>query len=244
MVATHLADVAAGLAHAPDRDRRRRAHELDDVLAGLGRHRPRAQGAPRGRARRRRPRGSRVAAPAGHVVGAARTRTWPRSPAVPWAPRCRMPPEMMPEPMPVATLTKTRSSTSARCSRRSPRAMMLTSLSTSTGHRGTRLQAAGDVEAVPAGHDRRVDGAAGGVLDRARAGRCRSRPGRSTGRRWPSSSVAHGRRRPSAARPRGPRRSSMLRADLAQDRAGEVGEGRAGVRGADVDADHHPGGRG
>ena len=61
------------------------------------------------------------------------TRTWPRSPATPVAPRWSRPPEMMPEPMPVATLISTRSSTSVRCTCCSPSAMMLTSLSTRTG---------------------------------------------------------------------------------------------------------------
>ncbi len=44
---------------------------------------------------------------------------------------------------------------------------MLTSLSTSTGASKVLVEPAGHVEAVPAGHDRRVDGAAGAVLDRA-----------------------------------------------------------------------------
>ena len=50
------------------------------------------------------------------------------------APRCSRPPLMMPAPMPVATLTKRRCSTSGWAMACSPRAMMLTSLSTSTGH--------------------------------------------------------------------------------------------------------------
>ena len=61
------------------------------------------------------------------------TRTWPRSPAVPWAPRWSAPPEMIPAPMPVATLTNISSVVPGQKRLRSPRAMMLTSLSTSTG---------------------------------------------------------------------------------------------------------------
>ena len=48
--------------------------------------------------------------PQRHQTPSARgIRTWPRSPAVPCAPRWSVPPEMMPAPMPVPTLTKTRS---------------------------------------------------------------------------------------------------------------------------------------
>ena len=72
---------------------------------------------------------------------------------------------MTPEPMPVATFTNMRWSTSGQASSRSPSAMMLTSLSTSTGTSKLCVEPAGHVEAIPAGHDRRVDRSAGAVLD-------------------------------------------------------------------------------
>ena len=66
------------------------------------------------------------------------------------------------------------------------------------------------VEAVPAGHDRRVGRAAGGVLDRARAARCRRRPGRAGGDRRSTAAPARVRRSsrappPARARRRGRR---------------------------------------
>src|SRR4051794_38165264 len=63
---------------------------------------------------------------------------WPMSPAAPWAPRCRRPPLITPDPMPVATFTKSRCSTSAYSVVCSPSAMMFTSLSTRTGPGSSR----------------------------------------------------------------------------------------------------------
>ena len=95
------------------------------------------------------------------------TAMWPRSPAAPWAPRRIWPSEMIPAPMPVATFTNSRWSTSGHCDVCSPRAMTLTSLSTSTGTRSLRGQEPGHVGVVPARHDRRVDRPPGRVLDGA-----------------------------------------------------------------------------
>src|SRR5699024_993021 len=63
--------------------------------------------------------------------------------AAPCEPRGREPPEMIPAPMPVATLTKMRSVVSGQAVVRSPRAMMLTSLSTKTGESKDSLRAPG-----------------------------------------------------------------------------------------------------
>ena len=60
-------------------------------------------------------------------------RMWPMSPAAPRAPRWMWPSATIPQPMPVPTLISSRCSVSRQCIQCSPRAMMLTSLSTSTG---------------------------------------------------------------------------------------------------------------
>ena len=90
------------------------------------------------------------------------TCTWPMSPAVPCAPRWRMPPEMTPDPMPVATFTKMRWSTSGQESSRSPSAMMFTSLSTSTG--ASKLS-----RNQPGTSNRSQPGMIGGLMGRPRA---------------------------------------------------------------------------
>jgi hypothetical protein len=61
------------------------------------------------------------------------TRMWPMSPAAPRAPRWMWPSATIPQPMPVPTLIRSRCFVSRQCIRCSPRAMMLTSLSTRTG---------------------------------------------------------------------------------------------------------------
>ena len=128
----HLADVASGLSHGLDRVEIAALDELDDVVAGCRVDALLAERAaiagPEARASRhpRLPQWQGTSAPRA-------TCTWPMSPAMPCAPRCRRPPEMTPEPMPVATFTNMRCSTFGQATARSPRAMMFTSLSTSTG---------------------------------------------------------------------------------------------------------------
>ena len=164
------------------------------------------------------------------------TRTWPRSPATPVAPRWRRPPEMMPEPMPVATLTSTRSSTSVRCTCCSPSAMMLTSLSTSTGTAYSRWRRPGTSYLSQ-------PGMIGGLIGRPVA--CSTGPGRPmpiaarclSGRRCAFSSDAHGRGHP-AQHHLGALGHVEALAHLAEDLAREVGQRGAHVGGADVDADH------
>ena len=58
---------------------------------------------------------------------------WPMSPAAPWAPRWMRPSVITPQPMPVPTLTNSKCAVSRQRAQYSPRAMMFTSLSTSTG---------------------------------------------------------------------------------------------------------------
>ena len=102
------------------------------------------------------------------TVGSSTTWMWPTSPALPWAPRCRRPSEMIPAPIPVPTLTTTTLSWPAATPvRHSPRARTLTSLSTQTGRAVALGEALADRVAVPAGHDRRRDRAAGPELDGA-----------------------------------------------------------------------------
>ena len=106
----------------------------------------------------------------------------------PWAPRWSRPSEMIPAPIPVPILTTTTLSwPCAMPDRHSPRASTLTSLSTQTGARVARREALPDRVAVPAGHDRRRDRAAGP----------RTRPG--PGRRCRRPTAARGRRGSSAA---------------------------------------------
>ena len=77
---------------------------------------------------------------------------------------------------------------------------------------------AGHVVAVPAGHDRRVDRPAGRVLDRARAGRCRSPRARPRcGAASASSSAITGSTQPST--PLGPVGDVEVGAPLGQDRS-------------------------
>ena len=152
---------------------------------------------------------------------------------MPWAPRWSWPPETMPAPMPVATLMRTRSSTSARWARRSPRAMMLTSLSTRTGTGVVALDVAGHVEAVPAGHDRRVDRAAGGVLDgtgQPDADGGQVGEGSATG----AHQVAHRVNDP-GQHGLGSVGDQQPGVDLPEDRSVEVGQRGPGVGRADVD---------
>ena len=81
-----------------------------------------------------------------HAQGMSAAResaTWPISPAAPCEPRRREPPEMIPAPMPVATLTKIRSDASGQAAVCSPSAMMLTSLSTRTGAENVFFSAPG-----------------------------------------------------------------------------------------------------
>ena len=85
--------------------------------------------------------------------------TWPISPAAPCEPRRSEPPEMIPAPMPVATLTKMRSVVSGQAVVRSPRAMMLTSLSTKTGESKDSLRA-------PGTSNRSQPGMIGGLIGR------------------------------------------------------------------------------
>ena len=170
--------------------------------------------------------------------------TWPRSPAAPWAPRCSRPSLMMPAPMPVATLTKTmwssrapRSATSPRT--RSPSAITFTSLSTSTGQPRPAPTHAGDVEAVPAGHDRRVGGASRGVLDRA--GQADAHPEQVL--RTPTRLAQQ--RLAAADEPLQHGVGTVGDLDvlgvLGQHLAVERGDGEPGVGGADVGTDDDPG---
>ena len=157
-----------------------------------------------------------------------------------------LPSLMMPLPMPVATLTN------IRCWRRSGN----DGVALAEGHhvhvvvddheRAAKADAevALHVEAVPAGHDRRVDGAAGRVLDRARAARCRC-PARSAATR-PSSAI---RRlavldRPSRGRPRGRAPTSRSSARSASTRAARSVTAEPHVGGADVGRQHDPRRRG
>ena len=110
---------------------------------------------------------------------------------------------------------------------------MLTSLSTRTGRAEAVGEALGDREAVPAGHDRRVARAAGGVLDRARARRCRSRGRpRRRGRSRVSSAPKRSSTQPEhRLRPGGDVHLAGL---LGEDLAGEVGDREPRVGGAEV----------
>ena len=85
-------------------------------------------------------------------------------------------------PVPILTTT-TLSWPAATPDRHSPRARTLTSLSTQTGAPVAVGEPLADRIAVPAGHDRRRDRAAGLELDRARARRSRS-PTAGPGRPW------------------------------------------------------------
>ena len=129
----HLAERAAGVADQPDRARLAGAHEA--------RRR-------RGCASASTPASASRCASARPPATASRqpmlpqrqttsswpaTRMWPMSPAAPWAPRWMRPSATIPQPMPVPTLTNSRCSVSRQCVQCSPSAMMLTSLSTSTG---------------------------------------------------------------------------------------------------------------
>ena len=119
------------------------------------------------RRRWRRPRGSRrcrTGTPRRRrgERGCARGRRLP-----PCAPLRSWPSLMIPLPIPVATLTNMRWSTSGNPMACSPRAITLTSLSTTMAIVAEPVEdEAGHVEAVPAGHDRRVRRPSGGVLDR------------------------------------------------------------------------------
>ena len=99
------------------------------------------------------------------------TAMWPRSPAAPWAPRRIWPSEMIPAPMPVATLTNSRWSTSGHSDVCSPRAMTLTSLSTSTGTRSLR-------DSSPGTSASSQPGMIGGLI--GRPVECSTGPGRPT----------------------------------------------------------------
>ena len=212
-----VADVAAGLADHGDGVARRRP--------APGRRRP-------GRARPSTPRARSAAASAGPAATASRqptlpqrhrtssaraTRTCPRSPAVPWAPRWSRPPETMPAPMPVATLISTRSSTSARWVLPLAEGHDVDVVVDQHRHVVVALDVAGHVVPVPAGHDRRVDRTAGGVLDgagqadadRGQLGDVASVRCAAATRPCPS---------PSRGRPSGPRRCRGLRAHLAEQR--------------------------
>ena len=92
---------------------------------------------------------------------------WPRSPAAPWAPRRSAPSLMIPQPIPVATLTNIRWSTSREAQEALAERHHVDVVVDDDVDAAQRLaHEAGDVEAVPAGHDRRVRRPAGGELDR------------------------------------------------------------------------------
>ena len=175
----HVADLAAGLRAArrwprgcprgPARPDVRVSCDVEPCSAEPGDDR---------RARSPPPRGTRCCRTGTGRPSPWGAATWPRSPAAPCAPRWSCPPVMMPAPMPVATLTNTGGRRRGSIVACSPSAMMLTSLSTSTG----TAEAGGDVRrhvvAVPARHDRR-DWRGGRWSARpARAARCRRRRGR------------------------------------------------------------------
>ena len=169
-------------------------------------------------------------------------RTWPRSPAEPWAPRWSRPPVMMPAPMPVATLTKSRCSTSGQPSSCSPSAMRLTSLSTSTGRVDVVVRcSAGMSKPSQPGMIGGLHRPAGGELDRpgqadADAGEVLGRAA-GRGRAWSTRSstdpVEH-RLGPvgDVDRPRSTRRSRRPRRSVTATR---------GVGGAEVGGEHDPG---
>ena len=241
----HLAEVAAGLADHVDGARVAAAHQLDDVVAGGGRRTPRrAERGRQRRDRRRPPRGSPGCRSGRSRRRRAATRTWPRSPAVPWAPRWSSPPEMMPAPMPVRDLDEDQVVDVGQVG--VPLAQGHDVDVVVDEHRDVEvaLHVAGHVVAVPAGHDRRVDRAAGRVLDgpgqadadRGQRRRRRGAARRSSARDRRADPAEHG--LGAGRRCRGPARRS------ASTRPGEVGERGAGVRGADVDARRRPGRRG
>ena len=85
---------------------------------------------------------------------------------MPWAPRCSSPPEMMPAPMPVRDLDEHQVVDVGQVGVLLPQRHDVHVVVDE--HRDVEgpLHVAGHVVAVPARHDRRVDRAAGGVLDR------------------------------------------------------------------------------
>ena len=144
---------------------------------------------------------------------------------------------MMPEPMPVATLTKRKWSTGPGVLR-SPRAMMLTSLSTQDGtsdvlvtHPGTSKPShPGMIGGLTGRPVLNCDGAGQPDADR--------RSGRRGCGRAVEQGVAPG---PAGTAPaRGPRRC-RLRFGRWRARAHQVGEGEVGVAGAEVGREHDAG---
>ena len=103
------------------------------------------------------------------------------------------------------------------------------------------LEEAGDVVPVPAGHDRRVDRTAGGVLDGT--GQADADRGQVVGASRAAAQQRPDRRDHPAEDDLGALDDVDLRGDLGEQRAGEVAEHGPGVRGADVDAHHDPRGR-
>ena len=145
----------------------RHAHERHDVAAGARRRR---------RRRRSRPATAAPLATASRQPTLPHRQTastswgtwmWPRSPAAPWAPRRSAPSLMIPLPMPVATLTNSRWSTSREGDGVLAERHHVDVVVDDDDAVAAVADEAGDVEPVPARHDRRVGRPPGGVLDRA-----------------------------------------------------------------------------
>ena len=166
-----------------------------------------------------------VAAAADDVVARRSPRMWPMSPAAPSAPRWMWPSATIPQPMPVPDLDEEqvlRLAPAHPSARR--RAMMFTSLSTSTGRPVAPGEPLRDGEVVPAGHDRRVDRPAAVELDRAR--HADADPAHVDARAADLvEQLVEAARRPSRAPPPGPRRCPRSMRRSASGVAGEVGHG-------------------
>ena len=169
--------------------------------------------------------------------------TWPRSPAVPSAPRWMAPPATMPQPIPVATFTNSRSSTVCRqLVQYSPSAMMFTSLSTSTGTPGYRsAKAAGIGTPSHPGMIGGLTGPAGGELDRARHARCRRRGRRRCCAR-PRPAARRSRSWTQASTTSGPSAMSSSAGRSARSVPSRSADRQAAVGGAEVGGKHHAAG--
>lgn len=104
------------------------------------------------------------------------------------------------------------------------------------GHLEVLLHPAGHVEAIPAGHDRRVDGAPGGVLDRT------GHADADGDEILPVATEPFDEGEPRVDEPAehglGAQRDVERLAVLGEHRAGEVGDGDRRVRGAEVGGEH------
>ena len=163
----HLAECAPGVAHHAHASALPVADQPHDVAAvgrlGAGRREP---------GRERLAAGDRleaadVAAAADHVIAAV-ARICPMSPAAPRAPRWMCPSATIPHPIPVPTLTSSRCDVSRQCDPVLAAGHDVHVVVDEHRRAVVVREPLRDVEAVPAGHDRRVDRPPGVELDRAR----------------------------------------------------------------------------